>query len=137
MSSDARGFTIIEVVLGTALILLVSAGMAASTIGSIQTTAVSSQVTTASSLVHDKIEQLRSLDPSTDPDDLTAGDHIEAVGKIGHLGQAGGIFHRTWTVTEDTPILGVSQVVVSVSWSGPTPQVVTGVTYVCEELSCA
>ncbi len=134
--SDERGFTMIEVMIGIGLIMLVTAGMAMSTIGSIRTTALSSQMTTASSLVHDKIEQLRSLDPSTNPADLIAGDHLEAAGTINHHGDGGGAFTRTWVVTEDAPILGVSQVVVSVAWSGPKPQVATGVTYVCENPSC-
>ncbi len=137
MIRSDHGFTLVEVMIGTALGLLVSAGMAASTIGSLQTTAVSNQVTSASSLVHDKMEQLRSLDPLTNPVDLLPGDHTEAGGQIDELGQAGGAFTRTWTVTPNTPIQGVSQVVVSVAWNGTAQTAVRGVTYVCDTPSCA
>jgi type II secretory pathway pseudopilin PulG len=137
MRTNQGGFTLIEILIGTTLVLLVTAGMAASTIGSLQTTAVSNHVTVASSLVHDKIEQLRSLDPSTDPPDLAPGEHSEATGPLDQLGYAGGAFTRQWVVTANKPILGVSQVVVSVRWSDPSPRTVTGVTYVCEEPSCA
>jgi prepilin-type N-terminal cleavage/methylation domain-containing protein len=137
MSETQRGFTLIEILIGTTLVLLVTAGMAASTIGSLQTTTVSNHATVASSLVHDKIEQLRSLDPSTNPPDLVPGEHDEEAGTIDQLGNAGGAFTRAWVVTANTPILGVSQVVVSVGWSDPSPRTVVGVTYVCEEPSCA
>lgn len=136
MNANQRGFTLIEIVIGTTLVLLVTAGMAASTIGSLQTTAVSNHVTVASALVHDKIEQLRSLDPSTNPPDLTAGEHSEGAGTIDQFGNAGGAFTRAWVVTANTPILGVSRVVVSVRWSDPSPRTVTAVTYVCEKPSC-
>jgi len=137
MMHDQRGFTMMEVMVGTALALLITAGLAAATMGSIQTTATSKQITSASALVHDKIEQLRSLDPSTNPADLVAGNHSEANGAIDQLGRPGGAFTRTWSVTNDTPIPGVSQVVVSVMWSGPEKRIATGTTYVCETLACA
>ena len=125
----------VEVLVGISLGATVIAGMAAATVGSIQTTATSNQITAASALVHDKIEQLRALDPATNPADLAVGDHIEPA-LIDQLGNSGGSFKRTWTVTEDTPIPGVSQIAVSVSWSGPYPRAVTGLTFVCETSGC-
>ncbi len=136
MMTDQKGFSLLEVVVGLGLILFVSAGMAASTIGSIQTGAVSNQVTVASFLVQDKIEQLRSLDPSTNPADLTVGSHSDAAGAMDQFGQSGGAYTRTWTVTEDTPILGMSEVVITVSWNGPTHQTMSGVTFLCDGASC-
>jgi hypothetical protein len=55
-------------------------------------------------LAHDKIEELASK-VSTDAQ-LTAGNHADAANPLNPHGTAGGIYTRTWVVTNNVPATG-------------------------------
>ncbi len=130
------GFGVLEVLAAIVLFLVVAAGLAATTVGSIKANSTSNEITTAGALVHDKIEQFRALDPDTAPADLTPGYHADPKNPLTHLGERGGIFERSWEVTPNTPAIGVSEVAVTVTWNGPETRSLMGVTYVCARSSC-
>lgn len=131
-----RGISMLEVLAGLTIFAVVSAGLAATTIGTIRSNTTSREITTASALIHDKIEQFRALDPAANPADLSAGSHTDPANPLTPLGDAGGSFQRSWVVTANTPKLGVSRVVVSVSFAAPAPYTLSGVTYVCQTRDC-
>jgi prepilin-type N-terminal cleavage/methylation domain-containing protein len=130
------GFSMLEVLAGLSIFAVVSAGLAATTISTIRSNATSRDLTAASALIHDKIEQFRALDPAANPAALTAGNHNDAANPITPLGAAGGTFDRSWVVTANTPKIGISRVVVSVTVKGRTQYTMTGVTYVCRTSTC-
>ncbi|MBI4517685.1 MAG: prepilin-type N-terminal cleavage/methylation domain-containing protein [Deltaproteobacteria bacterium] len=132
-----RGYTVIEVLAAISIFAIVATGLSTTTAGTLKANGTSRRVAAATSLVQDKVEQLRALDPTTNPGDLTAGAHTDALNPITPLGQAGGKFTRSWTVIANTPKYGLSQVVVTVSWSNPESRSVVGVTYVCRTALCA
>lgn len=131
------GLSMIEVMFGISLFAVIAAGLASTTISTVKANATSKEIATAAALVHDKIEQFRALDPAAAPADLTAGQHNDPQNPLTPLGDAGGIFQRAWVVTPNTPTLMVSRVVVTVSWNGPAPYSLSGVTYVCQSRTCS
>ena len=85
----------------------------------------------------DGLEQLRALDPSTNPAALTAGSHFDANYMITATGAAGGKFLRQWTVTRDSPAPGLSTVAVSVTWTDGSTRTVRVTGFVCQSLTCS
>jgi len=131
------GFSLTEVLVSVSLFSIVAAGLAVTTVGTTRSNTISKNVAAASTLVQDKIEQLRSLDADANPPDLTAGMHNDPANPITGAGTAGGWFTRSWVVTRDTPATGLATVVVSVSWTGTRPYSVSGVSYVCTSRICS
>ena len=66
-------------------------------------------MTLGSSLAQDEIERLKTL-PRTDPN-LAAGVHADPANPLI------GIYTRSWTVTDDTPLAGMKRVDMLVSFS--------------------
>ena len=131
-----RGISLIEVMAGMALFLVVGAGLAVTTAGTIKANATSNRITAAGALVQDKMEQLRSLDPTSNPADLASGAHVDGLNPMNAGGAKGGIFRRSWTVQANTPVIGVSEVAVTVAWNEASARSVEGVTYVCQSRTC-
>ena len=132
-----RGVSLVEVLTALTLFAIVAAGLTVTTVSTTHSNTVSKTTAAASALVNDEIEQLRALDPATNPAALTAGTHSDPSNPLTGSGAANGSFTRTWTVTANTPGHGLSEVAVSVSWNGPTPGTITGVTYVCSTATCS
>jgi Tfp pilus assembly protein PilV len=130
------GISMLEVLAGLSIFAVVSAGLAATTISTIKANSASRDLTAASALIHDKIEQFRALDAAANPADLTPGEHQDPANPLTPLGSAGGSFDRSWFVTANSPKIGASQVVVTVTLRSPTPYTMTGVTYVCRTGTC-
>lgn len=131
------GTSLIEVLAAVTLFAIIAAGAAAGTITTIRGTSTSRDVTAAAALIHDKIEQLRALDPTANPVDLRAGPHSDASNPLTALGERGGMYRRTWTVTTNTPRRGLSEVVVTVTWNDGSPRTLRSATYLCGSATCA
>jgi prepilin-type N-terminal cleavage/methylation domain-containing protein len=131
-----HGSTLIEVLAGVSVFAIIAAGAAAGTIATIRGNTASRDVTAAAALIHDKLEQLRALDPAANPADLTAGAHHDALNPINELAQRGGVFKRTWTVAANSPRRGLAEVKVTVTWSDPVPRTLSSATYVCLTRTC-
>lgn len=98
------GFTMIEVMIAILLTVIAVIGMMALFRVETRASAVSRRTTEAAVLAQDKIEELRTLATPTSGADSS----------IDALGQPGGLFSRTWTVTPS----GTNYVInVNVSWS--------------------
>ena len=105
---DNRGFTLIEVLIATAIF---SIGIMA--VGTMQVTSINSNArarmqTEGYTWVADCIEGLATL-PYTH-DDLTAGDH----GPV-----AEGTYAISWLVQDDTPLTGTKAITVTVTGANP------------------
>ncbi len=136
LPSSRDGFALVEVLAALALFGIVSAGLALNSASAVRHNRVSHALSAATALAQDQIEQLRALDPSTNPAALSAGMHNDTVNPMTALGTPGGRFTRQWTVTRDNPIAGTSTVVVTVSWTDGTSRSVRLWAYVCESSGC-
>lgn len=132
-----NGFAMLEVLAAMTLFTVVAVGLATTTAGAIKATTASKQATAATALVHDKLEQLRALDPTTNPADLAPGVHSDPLNPLTATGEGQGMYTRAWSVTPNTPRIGLSEVAVTVSWPGPVARAVTAVTYVCRTATCS
>jgi len=133
---DNRGLGLIEILVAILFFSLVAAGLLRTTVGATQSNLQSKNIGVASALIYDKVEQLRALEVSTNPADLEEGVHADPLNPMTATGRANGKFTRTWEVTTNVPRHGLSEVVITVSWSGKSPNVVQGVTYVCNTATC-
>ena len=136
-SAQCRGFSTLEVLVGLALFAVVAAGLAVASVGATRANSTSNSISVASALIYDKIEQLRALDPSANPADIAPGEHADAANPMTPLGMPGGQFTRTWLITPNTPRAGLSEAVVTVTWSESAPRGARGVTYICSSASCS
>jgi prepilin-type N-terminal cleavage/methylation domain-containing protein len=130
------GTSLIELLAAVAIFAVIAAGAGVATVSTLRGNATSRDVTAAAALIHDKIEQLRALDPAAAPADLRAGEHVDARNPLTALGATGGSYRRSWTVTVDSPRRGLSEVVVTVSWNNGTARTLRSATYVCRSATC-
>lgn len=107
-SPDNKGFTIIEVMIAVLVLsfgLLALAGLSASIISSNR---FSAQLSAATTLAQDKIEDIRRVAYSN----VSSGSETG----IDEKGTSGGIFDRATVVLDDQPASGMKTVTVTVSW---------------------
>jgi len=134
--TDQRGFAMLEVMLAIGLFGLVAGGLSVATVGSVRANDISKQTSAAAALVQNTVERFRALNPAVSAADLTPGYHADPSNPLTPLGAANGFFTRSWTVTANTPKIGLSQVAVTVTWQRNATRSVTGVTYVCVTATC-
>jgi len=104
-----RGFTLIEIMVAIALLVIGILGLIATATSVIQGNAISRQMTTAMALAQEQMEILKRL--SYTASDLTSGSHNDPGNPLST------IYSRTWTVTPDTPAASMKTVTVTVSWT--------------------
>jgi len=107
-----EGFTFIEILVSIGLIATGILGFSLNTIGVIKGNYISSNYTTATSLAQDKMEEL--LGQSTFSEVTNSPDPNNP---IKATGASGGIFTRTWTISDPSLGTGLKQVTVTVSWT--------------------
>jgi len=135
---ESAGFSLLEVLASITVFAVAAAGLSTATVGTLRANTNSRDISAATALVQDKIEQLRALDPTANPADLRAGSHSDTLNPMTPLGAAGGYFTRTWVVTSSTPQLGLGEAVVTVTWRrAGTSRSVRAVTYFCQSSTCS
>lgn len=135
--SDHKGASTIETLVALGLFAIVGAGLATAGITSTLQTARSKIATAAAALVEDQVEQLRALDSATKPWQLQPGTYNDPNNPITAAGIANGKCYRSWSVTANTPSLGLARVQVTVRFDGPLAYRAEGVTYVCTTVTCS
>lgn len=137
LARSEAGVSLIEVFFAITLFAIIASSLGAATVGSMKSNATSRDTSSATTLLYDKVDQLRSLNAKPVPPDLTAGLHTDPLNPLTELGTTGGSFQRTWRVTTDTPRVGMSEVVVTVIWMESTPKKLSVTTYVCRSDTCS
>lgn len=104
------GFSLVDVLIGLVLLALALMFGLQISIAASRVTQSNMYVTSAANLAEVKIEELRNVDFDLVVDGADTG-------TLNDLGEAGGIFTRSWTVEEDVPEAGLKSVNVVVSWN--------------------
>ncbi len=105
--ADSSGFTLIEVLIAIIVLVIGLLGVAGMATTVITGNTLGREITTATTLAQDKIEELKSADYAN----ITTGSDTRE-----------SVYTRTWTVTADSPVAGMKTVNVAVafSWKGTT-----------------
>ena len=109
------GFSLLEALVASGILAIISLGFALGADRALHYNAYSSSLAAGTTLVQEKIEELQSK-VATDVQ-LTAGAHNDANNPLKADGTGGGIYTRSWIVTNDTPVNGLKTVAVSVNYS--------------------
>ena len=110
------GFSLLEILIALAVFSIASVALTLGVTTSVRTNTTSEHLTQATVLAQDKLEALLAIAPN-----FTTGRDLPRAG-----------FSRTWTIANNTPYIGVSQIDVSVSWADSTPHTITVTTVVNE-----
>lgn len=110
LQNSPRGFTLLEVLIAIVVLSIALLGMASLTGSIISYNQFADNVTTATTLAQDKMEELKNTGYSS----ITSSSDTDS------------IYTRTWTVTNDTPATNMKTVEVKVEWTwkGQTRDVV-------------
>lgn len=103
-----EGFSAVELMIAITMLGVLMMGFMSVFPMGLRTVAKGERMTIATSLAQDEVERLKTL-PDNDPD-LTAGNHTDAANPIL------GVYTRTWTVTDDTPMVGMKSIAMSVAY---------------------
>lgn len=111
---NEKGVSLLEIVVAGAMFAALVLALSPSMLNTRKAAALSENSSIATTLGLDKLEELRARD--SDHGDLTAGSHDDADNPLRSDGTTGGVFNRSWTVTNDTPEPGMKLVEMQVSW---------------------
>jgi len=103
------GFTAVELIIAITFFGILMVGFLGVFPLGMRTVEKGERMTMASSMAQDEIERLKTLE-LTDAD-LVAGNHADAANPLL------GVYTRTWTVTDDTPLAGMKRIDMTVSFS--------------------
>lgn len=104
--TDNRGFTLIEVIIATFILVVALLGTISTTVIVIKSDSLGRMMTTATTLAKDKMESIKNSAATTAGYDAVAG---------GSDTQQT-IYTRTWTVNNNSPMTNMKTVTVTVSW---------------------
>ncbi len=110
---NAKGFTLIEILIAVSLLAIGLLGMAGLTVGIMKGNSVSNQVTTATALAQDRMEDIKRL-----------GYSKAIAASEGYNSMSGYSSYKRDTVIDvDTPSVGMKTVTVTVSWDSDAASV--------------
>ena len=135
MVTREKGFTLIEILISTLILAVGLLTLARMQVAAMNGNLTGNQMTVATTLAQDQIEELRVLGYTdatlTDaiagnngtlmkPANPASFDHADANNPINEQGGATGLrrYRRFWNIADDTPTTGVKTVVVFVYWGG-------------------
>jgi len=114
--SDNRGFTLIEVIMASC-ILVIGVGIISSIImGLISKNFQNQRQTQAVIIAQNKIEEL--IIAGYDSPDLTEGQYENDMNPINALGDSNGIFYQSWEIEDVKPIPKSKLITSTVKWQG-------------------
>jgi type IV pilus assembly protein PilV len=117
MSSDQKGFSLLEILIAITILAIGLLALAELQITAIQGNAFSGRTTDATTLAQDALEQLMALD-YTDAD-LNDGSHPpKSQAEVSATQEVQGVIYTlSWDVTEDSPINNTKTIDMTVIWS--------------------
>jgi type IV pilus assembly protein PilV len=109
---EKNGFSLIEILIATVIITIVSLGIATLTVGIMRGNSFSKRLTTAATLVQDRLEDVKRLGYAK------AGDAV-GTQSYGSIASFSG-YKRVVTVTNDAPAANMKTINVTVYWDADT-----------------
>lgn len=104
------GFSLLDVLIGTVVLALAMFSALALAGNNARLVAMNQNLAAASLLAQNKLEELRNAEYAT----IASGaDETE----LNSQGDVGEMYTRSWTVTNNTPMVGMKSIQVTVSWS--------------------
>ncbi len=107
---DIKGFTLLEVMIAMVILAIGLLGLASLQIMAIKGNSFGQQMTVASTIAQNQLEQLRRT-----PAALANGNNT-------FTDQNGVTYTRSWIVAANQPQTGMNTVTMTISWTGPTGQ---------------
>jgi type II secretory pathway pseudopilin PulG len=107
--NSSRGFSLVELTIAITFFGILMLGFLMTFPLGYRTVQKSEKLTIATSYAQDELERLKTL-VWNDPD-LTAGTHFDAGNPID------GLYNRVWTVTESSPIAGMTTIDMDVTYT--------------------
>lgn len=114
-----KGFTLIEIIVTIVLLVVALLGMTSVTTMVIKGNSFSKMMTTATTLVKDKMEDFKNMNYTTLPAG-TATDYATAGGTV-QASATGAYYRRSWTLTANSPAANMTSIVVTVNWPQQSP----------------
>jgi len=122
-NSNAAGFTLIEILVAMTIFSFAVLGMAVGTVTLTRTNQNSHWHASAVNLAQARIEELRSM-TSAALSSLACTSY-DSTGCSDSPVASGATFARSWQITANTPVTGVSQLNVKIDWTDYTSQSLT------------
>lgn len=111
------GFTLIEILVAMVIFAIATLGLAMGVASIMRANQTSYFTTIATSLAQDKLEELKANPASIASCATNCDNPVPIFDNV--------TFTRTWVVTEDTPVAGVKQIEVTVTWTNYTDHSLT------------
>ena len=131
-----RGISMVEALAATALLGGTLLALAGSSITMMRSEKSADSTSAATALALQQLEQLRSMPLGAAQ--LTPGQYYDPSNPLQADGTGGGIYSRSWQVSEDdTPRFGLRVVTVTVEWTDAQPRSTRVAAYVrCSKIPC-
>jgi prepilin-type N-terminal cleavage/methylation domain-containing protein len=123
--NGAEGFTLIEILVGMVIFAVAVLGLAAGTVAVIRSNQTSYLRTSAINLAQARLETLKAMNATAFSGVLTACPSFASPGCSDAPVSAGATFSRSWQITQNSPLAGVNQIDVRVTWTDYAGQTVT------------
>jgi len=114
---DRRGFSLVEVLIAIFLLSIGIMALATLQARGIRSNDLANRTTQAVTLAQIKLEEFIHRTSATVGDTFAAGTTQDDDNPIDEHGEAGGIFTRSWTFTDDSPVPNAQTVVITVTWN--------------------
>ena len=112
--TDKKGFSILEILVAITILGIGIMGLATLQSRGIRGNDLGNRTSQAIALAQDKLEELINTSRSTT---LSAGTTNDTNNPVDETGSGGGMFTRSWTIQDDTPVTNAQTVGVTVSWN--------------------
>src|SRR3989442_13032302 len=133
----SRGFSLLDALAGLTFIAVSLLGLSAAAVSLTRNAKSSDSTSAATALAQQKLEQLRSMPLGAAQ--LGPGIYYDPANKLKADGTSGGIFDRSWTVSQkDIPRFGLKTVTVTVAWTDSRSHSTQVASYVrCSAIPCS
>ena len=118
-----QGFTLVEIMVAATIFSFAVLGLAIGTVSVIQTNQYSHLQASAINLAQAKLEELRAM-TSLAFSSLSCPS-FAAIGCSDNPVTSGTTFNRSWKITNNSPVTGVNQIDVQITWTDYASRTVT------------
>jgi type IV pilus assembly protein PilV len=114
LGKDQSGFSLVEVLIAICVLSIALLGLATLQSRGIRSNDLANRTTQAAALAQIKLEEFIHRSAS---EVFAAGQTIDPDNPLDETGESGGIFSRSWEISDDTPVPYAQTVSVTVSWN--------------------